>query len=105
MDTGETTAVFGSDIGLLEIENDGWRFGGSETAICTIHPNDPLSARVEQRFAKEFGREGLALTIDGCLKMSVTATHFLVTAEIVARENGDALYARDYKYKIPRDFV
>jgi len=102
LSTGETTAVFGTDSGLLEIEDDGWRFGNVETAICTIHPSDPQSARVEQRFRKEFGRERLTLLAEGWLKMTVTSTDFCVTGKVVAKENERSLFERDYAYTIPR---
>jgi len=108
LNTGDVTLCMTTDEGLLRNKDNGWcfsGFGGRETVICAINPQDPLSARAEQRFRKEFGRSGLDLAVEGWTKMTVTGTDLLLTARLDAWEKGERFFGRDYAFTIPRDHV
>ncbi|EXJ95777.1 hypothetical protein A1O1_00901 [Capronia coronata CBS 617.96] len=105
LNSGEVTVHLEEDAGLWESETSGWRYGSDQTIICTVHPNDPLTARAEQIFKKEFGREGLDLVVSGWAKMSATKTDFKLSAHLEAWEQKDKIFDRDYDFSIPRDGV
>lgn len=105
LNTGEVTTHLEEDAGLWENEATNWRYGSDQTIIATIHPNDPLSARVKQSFKKEFGREGLDLAVEGWANMTASRTEFHITAHLEAWEQKKQIFARDYAFHIPRDGV
>ncbi|KIW19121.1 hypothetical protein PV08_03413 [Exophiala spinifera] len=93
------------DAGLWENKETGWRYGSEQSVICSVHPDDPLSGRAEQRFRKEFGRDELDLAVAGWAKMSATRTDFKMTAHLEAWEGKEQIFNRDYSFDIPRDCV
>ncbi|RFU25646.1 hypothetical protein B7463_g10698, partial [Scytalidium lignicola] len=105
LDTGEVTIFLDNDGGMFQNEDTGWRFGARLTVICTVHPDDPLSARAEQRFRKEFGRTGVDLVVEGWNKMTITQTELHLTARLDAFEQGERVFGRDYAFTILRDYV
>ncbi|GAM89118.1 hypothetical protein ANO11243_071530 [Dothideomycetidae sp. 11243] len=104
-DFGDVTVRYDSDEGAFMINETGWCYGVHETVTCTIHPDDPLSAKVEQRFIKEYGHARLNLVIEGWLKMTADKTHFFITGRLDASESGARVFGRDYSWKILRDHV
>ncbi|KAF5008060.1 hypothetical protein FDECE_5642 [Fusarium decemcellulare] len=103
--TGEVIIVFHSDEGLFENEENGWRFGGTTTVTCSVRPDDPLSARAEQKFHQDFGREGQGLAIDGWTEMKATATDWHITTRMDAWEEDKRIFQREHVYTIPRDHM
>lgn len=105
LNSGEVTILLEEDAGLWVGEDSGWRFGSDQNIICSVHPDDPLSARAEQIFRKEFGREGLDLAVAGWTKMTATQTEFHLTAHLEAWEEKKQIFDKDYAFSIPRDGV
>ncbi|EXJ89890.1 hypothetical protein A1O3_02957 [Capronia epimyces CBS 606.96] len=105
LNSGIVTVRLEEDAGKWESRESGWRFGSDQTIVCAVHPDDPLSARVEQHFRKEFGREGLDLAVAGWAKMAASKTYFLLTAHLEAWEQNEQIFVRDYDFAIPRDGV
>ncbi|EHY53306.1 hypothetical protein HRR83_009371 [Exophiala dermatitidis] len=105
LNTGEFTVRLEEDAGYWENQATGWRYGSDQTIIEVVHPDDPLSARAEQHFRKEFGREGLDLLVTGWAKMSATKTDWKLTARLEAWEQKERIFERDYAFSIPRDGV
>jgi hypothetical protein len=105
LNSGVVTIYLEEDAGLWENERTGWRYGSDQTIICSVHPEDPLSAHAEQRFRKEFGRDELDLAVAGWAKMSATRTDFELTAHLEAWEGKEQIFGKDYAFTIPRDCV
>ena len=105
LNSGVVTIRLEEDAGLWENEATGWRYGSDQTIICSVHPDDPLSARAEQRFRKEFGRGELDLAVDGWAAMTATKTDFKLTAHLEAWEGKEQIFGKDYDFTIPRDCV
>lgn len=103
--TGAKTLCRAPDAGLVEFEATGWRYAYASTTIFSISLKDPLSARAEMRFKREYGREGLDLAVEGWNKMTASRTHFHLTARLEASENGVRVFGRDYSSTILRDHV
>jgi len=94
-----------TDDGKHRIDDIDWTYGSISRRIYAIHPEDPLSARAESSFRKEFGRDGLDLAIEGRAEMTVTRTDLHLTARLDAFENGERAFGRDYSFTIPRDHL
>ncbi|KAK4945566.1 hypothetical protein LTR10_015185 [Elasticomyces elasticus] len=105
LSSGVLTIHLEEDAGLWENERTGWRYGSDQTIICSVHSDDPLSARAEQRFRKEFGRDELDLSVVGWAKMSATRTDFELTAHLEAWEGKKQIFGKDYAFTVPRDGV
>ncbi|MCC6306630.1 MAG: CocE/NonD family hydrolase [Rhodobacteraceae bacterium] len=103
--TGEVVMLRVQDDGKHRIDDIDWQYGVTQTRTYAIHPADPLSARVESVFRKEFGRDGLDLAVAGHLRASVSATHFRFEAHLEAWENGERIFEHDRRFDVPRDHV
>ena len=96
--------LFGDD-GLALIDDTNWRHGARSARRYAIHPDDPLSARTENSWRKEFGRDGFEVAIEGWSRMTVTATELHLTARLDAWENGEKVFGHDFSHVIPRDHL
>lgn len=103
--SGEVLMEREQDDGRYRIDDIDWQYGVAQTRTFSIHPDDPLSARAETVFRKEFGREGLDLAVAGRIQMSVSETKFHFEAHLEAWENGARTFDRDYRFEVPRDHV
>jgi hypothetical protein len=90
---------------MWEVDETGWRYGWWNGLKASVHPDDPLSAQVEQRFERDFERGGLVLKTKGWTKMRMTATDMVITARLDAYEQGEAIFGRDFSFTVPRDHV
>lgn len=105
LDTGVVTIRYDNDEGAYLNLNTRWCYGVHEIVSCSIHPEEPLSARVEQTFKKEYGLEKPNLCITGWLRMAASREHWHISAHIDAWEDGGKIFGRDYGWKIERDHV
>ena len=103
--SGEVVMDRVQDDGKHRIDEIDWQYGVLATRTYSIHPGDPLSARAESTFRKEFGRDGLDLAVAGRLRMTVSGTKFHFQAHLEAWENGKKAFDRDYRFDVPRDHV
>ncbi|CAJ0544430.1 Ff.00g036120.m01.CDS01 [Fusarium sp. VM40] len=104
-DTNETALCVDWDDGMWEVDETGWRYGWWNGLKASVHPDDPLSAQVEQGFERDFERGGLVLKTKGWTKMKMTATDMVITARLDAYEQGEAIFGRDFSITVPRDHV
>ncbi|EON96998.1 putative hydrolase family protein [Phaeoacremonium minimum UCRPA7] len=105
LETSEVSLCIDTDSGLVEYEDNGWRFGASGKFNCGVLPDDPLSAHVEHRFRKEYGRGELTLVTEGWSRMKASLTEFHITSRLDVFKNEEHVFGRDYDYSIPRDHV
>lgn len=104
-DSGRTELCVNWDDGMWEIQRTGWRYGWRTWTISGVHPEDPLSAEVEQRFDRNFSRDKIVLKVTGWTKMKMTATDIVITARVDAFEQGESVFKRDYGFTVPRYHV
>ncbi|KAM0198455.1 hypothetical protein ACHAPI_003978 [Fusarium lateritium] len=104
-DSNETALCVDWDDGMWEVDETGWRYGWWNGLKASVHPDDPLSAQVEQRFERDFECGGLVLKTKGWTKMKMTATDMVITARLDAYEQGEAIFGRDFSFTVPRDHV
>ncbi|KAJ4249871.1 hypothetical protein NW762_012214 [Fusarium torreyae] len=104
-DSGETTLCIDWDDGMWEVTETGWQFGWTTQTKAGIHPDDPLSAFVEQRFDRDFRRDEIVLKIKGWTRMRMTGMDMIITARVDAWEQDKAVFGQDYAFTVPRDHV
>ncbi len=102
--TGVRTIRLHGDDGVTRIDDRGIVTASSATDVFTIHPDDPLTARLvsEYRWAVKSGPadvETFART-----ELSADATHFHLTWRLEAREGGHIVHADGRAVAVPRDF-
>jgi hypothetical protein len=68
-----------------------------------IRDDDPLSCRMETRWAKEMGRGDFQVRTATRIVMTATRENFLLHAELDAWEGDRRVYARNFDRTIPRD--
>ncbi|KAF4993705.1 hypothetical protein FGRMN_6282 [Fusarium graminum] len=104
-DTNETALCVDWDDGMWEVAETGWRYGWWNGLKSSVRPEDPLSAQVEQRFERDFERDGIVLKTKGWTRMKMTKTDMVITARLDAYEQGEAIFGRDFAFTVPRDQV
>ncbi|KAH7035736.1 Alpha/Beta hydrolase protein [Microdochium trichocladiopsis] len=101
-DSNRTELCVYWDDGKWEVDATGWKFGNIADLVVSVSPNDPLSATVEQKFDREFGRGDLDLRTNGWTKMKMTKTDMLITAYVEAWDAGKLFFQKNYSVSVPR---
>lgn len=108
--TGTTTYVtegvgglFGE--GVLKFDEIGTELSHSLKRELTIADTDPLSARYVLTQSYAMGRDGWRTKIDTVTAMTSDATHFHLTGELKAFENGALVAERHWNQAIKRDLL
>ena len=70
-----------------------------------IHPDDPLSARMEVRWTYEVGRGDWQTRTETHTEVTCDATHFHVRAWLRAYDGGSPFVSRDWEFRVPRDGI
>jgi putative CocE/NonD family hydrolase len=92
--------------GLTRIPGfDNWEYGASTRKTYAIRPADPLSARADIVWKKEFGRGDFRINIEAQTHMSVTREHFRLKATLDAYEGDVRVFSKEWDCVIPRDHV
>ena len=90
----------------VRVDRDGWTFGDRSETRQSIHPEDPLSAVIEQNATLEYERSGdCDVRIEIWTKLSADADAFRVQARLEAFESDQSVFERDWDESIPRDGV
>lgn len=71
----------------------------------TVGADDPLSARSTYRQSYEMGRDGWRIRIETVTELTGDASHFHLTGELRAFENGALVAERAWREDIPRDHL
>ena len=98
----------------LRIVTDGGRERQASTGIeagrrideqWDIHPDDPLSARMETRWTYEIGRGDWQTRTESHTEVTCDATHFHVRAWLRTFEGGSPFVERSWNFRVPRDGI
>ena len=74
-----------------------------EPDTFTIRDGDPLSARVDCERRVEVGRGDWRIRLEARASMAADEADFHVTTELRAYENGAAVHARAWSFRVRRD--
>jgi uncharacterized protein len=94
--------ALGGSVRLLDADLD-----TADTSHCvySIVEGDPLSAEVGFHAVTSMGRGDWTTTSEVMSSMTCDAETFYVDSRLEVRENGDEVFARDWKLEFPRDNV
>ena len=99
-----TTTVF-CDFGENKDLEHGLISGGWMKENWSIHPSDPLSAKVASHWQQTGGREGSKWRTEVAAEMWSNIDTFFFTAKLIAFENEIEVFSRDYSDQVTRDLV
>ena len=71
----------------------------------SIHPGDPLSAKVVSHWQQTGGREGAMWRTEVEAEMWCNVDTFFFTAKLMAFDNEIEVFKRDYSDQVARDLV
>ncbi|MDZ7600879.1 MAG: CocE/NonD family hydrolase [Hoeflea sp.] len=103
--TGVVTTVVFNDAGENRDLEHGLISGSTTLERWSIHPDDPLSATAHIRWEQTGGRDGWRTETVAEMEMRCDTDFFFVTGRLVAKEDGEQVFERDWDEKIPRRFV
>jgi len=104
-DTGLVTTAIFCDFGENKDADHGLISGGWMKECWTIHPDDPLSAKVTSHWQQTGGREGSMWRTEVATVMWSDLTTFYFTAKLTAYENELEVFSRVYTDEVGRDGV
>lgn len=99
-----TTSIFNDAGENRDLEHR--LISGSTTRECwSIHPDDPLSASAHIRWEQTGGRGEWRTETVAEMGMHCDKDWFYVTGHLLAQENGETVFERQWDERIPRRFV
>ena len=99
-----TTTIFNDDGEDRDLEH-GLISGSSTLERWSIHPDDPQSARVQICWKQTGGRDEWRTETVTDMEMHCDRDWFFIAGRLVASENGETVFARDWEERIARRFV
>jgi len=105
METGSLTTHILDDYGDRIISKLGLRTSLKGTEAWKISPDDPLSATADIYFETLTGRADWQITTQVSTRMKADETHFHITANVIALENGKQIFHKSYNHAIKRNLV
>ena len=93
------------DLGHMRSNSNGLETASTVRHSYRIKPNDPLSAKVEAAWTFETRRGNWQVNTRSSSAMTCDETHFHLSAQLEAFENGETLFKRSWQESIERDHV
>ena len=103
IDTGQVVYDvynYGSDVYFSEID---LRYGSFNSQHYLIREGEPLSARNVYKSAFKFSRNGWDVKTKSEMTVTCDESHFFLKAKVMAYEDKNEVFSRDWNLKIPRD--
>ena len=93
------------DDGVQRIDEHGLEIGRRCEERYSIHPDDPLSACVDARWAMSLARGDWTVQTHSRATLTASETHFHVAWELQALHNGDLIHSDAGTTSVPRTSV
>ena len=100
-----TTLEVADDSGLATDRDTGLTTGAAVREVYTIHPDDPLSARVEIWRRQHLPRNDWRVETETYVQKTAAADSFFIAGDLRAPENGAFVTTRDWRSRHRRDLV
>jgi len=101
-ETGVVTTAVDCDFGENRDSDHGLISGSTMKERWTIHPDDPLSAKVQTEWEQTGGREGTMWRTHVLAEMSADAENYNFRALLTAFEGEETVHQKMYEDSIPR---
>ena len=102
--TGFRTIRLATDYGSWSLPDRGISGSAVESNVFTIHPDDPLSARLVSEYAWSMKSGPADVSGQTSTELTADATHFHLTWHVEAREAGRSVHRTSNTMLIPRDY-
>jgi len=86
-------------------EHEGWTIESTHDERMSIHPSDPLSAKLDLTWTESFERGSWRVSSTTHTVLSSSRSHFHVQGELEAREGDEVVHARRWSRDFPRKLV
>ena len=86
-------------------EHDRWTIESTHDEYLSIHPEDPLSAKLDITWTESFERGAWQVSSTTRTVMTSSATHFHLEAELEAREGDELVHSQKWTRDFPRKLV
>lgn len=103
--TGEVSLVVAEDSGDAENLDHGLISGDTMREVWTIHPDDPLSARVAITYEQRLSRGEWSVRTLAATNLTSESGHLVFTARLQAWEGEAEVFARDFREFVKRDHL
>jgi putative CocE/NonD family hydrolase len=103
--TGQVHLIVEDDFGQVKDREHGLISGSVARERWSIHPDDPVSARGTTHWTDEMERDGLVLRTEATAEMWCDARSFYLSGRLMAFENDQLIYERDFDDNIPRNEI
>ena len=100
---GEIRVVNRRDRGEFHLTDIDWRYGGWGEDCYAIRPDDPLSARSDNRRVVTFARGAWHVRVESSMTLTSTREAFHLRAGFQAFEGEVRVYGRDWDITVPRE--
>tara|TARA_R110002020_G_scaffold34066_28_gene103821 strand:- start:7300 stop:9318 length:2019 start_codon:yes stop_codon:yes gene_type:complete len=104
-ETGVITTTIFNDSGENRDLEHGLISGNTTRERWSIHPDNPLSATSHIRWEQTGGRDAWQTETVADMEMRCDKDWFYITGKLVASENGEVLFDKDWEERIARRFV
>jgi putative CocE/NonD family hydrolase len=102
---GETIVTMVKDAGATRLLDIDLAVDTDAVETYRIRHDDPASAEGMTRYRQKLGRGDWQIETRTTTSLKLTATQFLVSAELEAFEGGERIFCRNESFTIPRDLV
>src|SRR5262249_2098750 len=103
MGEGRATLIRNRDRGAWKATDADVEYDVTGHSEFSIQADDPLSASQDFLLTTTMGRPGWRIRVEACSRQTVTATDFVLRAEMKTFLNDKEEFARRWDYTIPRD--
>jgi len=86
-------------------EHDGWTIESTHEEFLSIHPDDPLSAKLDITWTESFERGAWRVSSTTHTLVTSSANHFHLEAELEARQGDDVVHSQRWSRDFPRNLV
>ena len=84
-------------------DHDGWTLESTHDEVLSIHPDDPLSAKLDITWTEIFERGAWQISSTTQTIVTSTRTHYRLEANLEVRQGDDLVHAQRWNRDFPRD--
>ena len=86
-------------------EHEGWSVESTHDEYLSIHPEDPNSARLDITWTENYSRGAWQVSSQTRTVVTSTPTHFVLEAELTAKEGDKTVHSQNWKRSFERKLV
>ena len=100
--TGEVRLEIVDDFGTQKVTSHGLEIGAVGREFYSIHPDDPLSAKMETHWTETRKRGSWSVRTETKGRLTATKSHWIVWGQIEAFEGKKKVFSKEFNEEIER---